>query len=352
MNAERIDWSQLWYPGPTRVFTPAEMARAGGDRPSRTFLMVMAVNLLGPAVALMFIVPPGETLRLLALLAGGFYLVWRGAMALWRRPTRARLMVLSLVALALFIGFVLALRWRMPAGPARIFFGDVAGAITAIAVFGYWFLSLFRSHQIAARLRELDERDRAVEMARQLATAQVQPHFIFNTLAALQHWVDTGDARASPLLRSLSGYLRAVLPLFQAQRLALGDELAAVQRYLEVMQARLGEKLAFTIDADAAARAAMLPPGIVLTLVENAVEHGVQQSLGAATLQVQARCDRGRLELDVADSGPGLPEPLVEGLGLQNTRGRLVQAYGDAAQLQLQRRPEGGTLARLEIPAS
>lgn len=351
MNTERIDWSQLWYPGPTRVFTPAELARAGGDRPSRNFLLVLAANLVGPAAALLFTAPPGEVPRLLAMLAAAFLFVWHGAMALWRQPTRRRLMALSVLALTLFLGFALALRWRLPVGPARAFFVDMAGAITAIAVFGLWFLSLFRSHQIAARLRELDERDRAVEMARQLATAQVQPHFIFNTLAALQHWVDTGDARASPLLRSLTGYLRAVLPLFQAQRLALGDELAAVQRYLEVMQARLGDKLAFAVEADAAARAVMLPPGIVLTLVENAVEHGVQQSLGPATLQVAARCAEGRLVLDIADSGPGLPEPLTEGLGLQNTRGRLVQAYGGAARLLLQRRPEGGTLARLEIPS-
>ncbi len=350
MTTDRIDWSQLWYPGPARRFSAEELARAGGDRPSRTFLMVLAFNLAGPAFALIALAPEGETARVAAFVVALWWPVWAGAMVLWRHPSRGRLMLACLAALALLLLFAAGLRWRMGPGPALDYLLKVLGGIAALAVIGYWLLALFRAQQIEGRLRELQERERAVEMARRLATAQIQPHFVFNTLAALQHWVDGGDGRASALLRSLTAYLRAVLPLFQRERLPLGEELDAVSHYLEVMRARLGSRLAFSVQADDAARAVPLPPALVLTLVENAVEHGAQQALGDAVIDVQARREGTRLVVQVLDNGPGLPRQPTEGLGLGNTRQRLAQAWGDAAQLRLERRPEGGTVATLQMP--
>jgi len=352
MSSERIDWGQVFYPGPARPFSAAELKRAGGGRPSRTFVVMLAFNLAGPALLVLVLAPEGAMPRLAALLVGLGWPIWAGAMALWRQPTRARLLFASLAATAVFTLLVLALRWRMRAGEQLAFVGNVLTVLFAVCVLGYWLLVLFRAQQIDARLRELQERDRSVEMARRLASAQIQPHFVFNTLAALQHWVDSGDARASALLRSLGGYLQSVLPMFQRERLSLGEELQAVAHYLEVMQARLGTRFAFTVEADAAARAVALPPGLVLTLVENAVEHGAQRCLGDAELRVGARCEAGRLTVQVVDNGPGLPEVLTEGLGLSNSRARLAQAYGTRATLALQRRPEGGTLATLALPTT
>ncbi len=350
MTTDRIDWSQLWYPGPARRFSADELARAGGDRPSRTFLMVLAFNLAGPGLALVTLAPEGEVARVSAFAVALGWPAWAAAMALWRHPSRRRLMLTCVAALALFCGFAFGLRWRMGQGPALTYLLQMLTGIFGICVIGLWLLSLFRAQQIESRLRELQERERAVEMARRLATAQIQPHFVFNTLATLQHWVDGGDGRASPLLRSLTAYLRAVLPMFQRERLPLGEELEAVSSYLEVMRARLGSRLAFTVEADEGARAATLPPGLVLTLVENAVEHGAQQALGEARIVVSARREGARLRVQVLDNGPGLPEKLTEGLGLTNTRQRLAQTWGEAAQLRLAPRPEGGTAATLDLP--
>lgn len=347
---DRIDWSQIWYPGPSREFSAEELARAGGDRPSRTFLMVVAINLLSCGMALLPIVPAPALPWVLAVVLAALYPVYRTANWLWRGPSRRRLLIASTSAMLAFVGVAFGLKPWLPDVDLRRW---VAGALAAVAMacaLGFWILTVFRAHQISARLRELAERDQAVAMARQLATAQIQPHFLFNTLASLQHWVETGDARAAPLLASLTGYLRATLPLFQRQQLTLGEELEAAVRYLEVMQARLGERLRFRVEADAAARAQVLPPGLLLTLVENAVEHGVQPSLQGAEVVVRARREVGHTVVEVLDTGPGLARPHADGLGLSNSRARLAQVHGDRARLDLGSRPEGGAVARLELP--
>ncbi|MBP6898540.1 MAG: histidine kinase [Burkholderiaceae bacterium] len=349
-----IDWSQLWYPGPRRVFTPAEMARAGGDQPSASFVMVLAVTLLGPALALLTTAPDGQGARTFALLVAALVLIWRGAMALWARPTRRRLMALSCVAALLLLGFMLGLRWRLPPGEARSFVFNVAALLTTLAMLGFWVLALFRAHQIEARLREADQREHALQAARQLAAAQVQPHFLANALAALQHWVQVKDDRAAPMLDALHGFLRATLPLFEREQLRLGEELEAARRYLDVMRLRLGERLAVGFDTDPAVDAVLLPPGLLLTLVENAVEHGVQASLHGAEILVRSGRDGPVCWIEVADSGPGLlpgadPEA-GRGVGLANARARLALAHGDAARLTLSPRQPGGCLARIELP--
>lgn len=189
-------------------------------------------------------------------------------------------------------------------------------------------------------------------MAHRLAAAQIQPHFLFNSLAALQHWVQQKDDRAAPMLESLTGFLRATLPLFDRGSLRLGDEAAAVQRYLEVMRLRLGERLRARVDIPPAAADAMLPPGVLLTLVENAIEHGVLPSLSGAELSVQARVEGDMLTIKVSDSGPRAWPPMPAarvGAGEQREPG-LRQACGEAATLTLHDRAQGGCTATVRIP--
>ncbi|WP_395701034.1 sensor histidine kinase, partial [Aquabacterium sp.] len=311
---ERIDWSQLWFPGPTRPFTDAELARAGHDRPSPTLLMVLAVNLLGCALGFLPLVPGPAVPWVLALFVAAPYPIYRAAMSLWRQPTRARLLGRSLACVAVFVTLAFTARPWLPDPALRRWVGAAIGLTAMAGTLVLWAVTVFRAHQIEARLRELAEREQAIEMARQLASAQIQPHFLFNTLASLQHWVASGDARAAPLLAWLTAYLRATLPLFQRRLLTLGEELEAAQRYLEVMQARLGERLRFTLEADGLARMQRLPPGLLLTLVENAVEHGVQPSLQGAEIAVRAWREGEHTLVEVRDSGAGLALPLQEGL--------------------------------------
>jgi signal transduction histidine kinase len=348
---DRIDWSQLWYPGPKRVFTDAELARAGGQRPSRTLVAVLLANIAIMAFGLLQAAPPEITARLSALLVGLAAAGLSQGLLLWKRPTRRGLMWHGLALLGLFWLFYLGFSLRMPDPTLRRWVvGLSAGGLFLLSL-GFWFVVSFRAHQIESRLRELDERDRAIAMAHQLAAAQIQPHFLFNSLAALQHWVQAKDDRAAPLLEALTGFLRATLPLFDQRLLRLADEAEAAQRYLAVMQLRLGERLRYRVQIEPAAADVQMPPGVLLTLVENAVEHGVQPSLRGADVLVSARVDAHGMTLEVSDTGPGLPPGFDEGTGLGNSRTRLQQACGAQATLTLQAGPEGGCLARVQMPS-
>ncbi len=352
-TSDRIDWSQLWYPGPARRFTPEELALAGGQRPGRTLVAAALINYAMLGFMLMQLAPASATAVITLYLAlAGVLGAW-GARALWRAPTRRGLSRWTLLAVLLLMGTGLVLMQVLdvPRGSElRAWVLGMPATLGALLSTVWWFLTVYRAQQIEARLRELAEQQRALDMARQLATAQIQPHFLYNALAALQHWVQGKDDRAAPLLAALTHFLRATLPLFNQERLALGDEAQAVQQYLEVMRLRLGERLRYRVDIEPAAAAAQVPPGLLLTLVENAVEHGVMPALAGAQVLVQGRVLAGELLLSVQDTGPGLAPGAPEGTGLANTRTRLAQAFGQRASLHLDNAPEGGCVAHIRCP--
>lgn len=357
----RIDWRIVLMLGPRHKFSDAQWARlAHLAEVSPSVKLAGLVN----AVVLSYVL----TLHLPAALAGwaglGFFALSLAILgvgtAVWRRPTMQRLYMAYLVTsfpLGLFVGFVIvSLRGRpefAAVGEALMLRGVMLGMAGAFAT---WAIAMWRNEFLADWLHDEALREQSAELTRRLSSAQIQPHFLFNSLASLQHWVATKDDRAAPLLESLTGYLRATLPLFDRERLAVGDEAEAVRRYLEVMQARLGTRLRFAIAVEPAAAALQLPPGVLLTLVENAVEHGVQPQLSGGEVRLTARVDAdGALVIDIADDGPGLTEPqelrhgAAASLGLANTRLRLAQAFGQRARLTLANRDCGGCLASVVV---
>jgi sensor histidine kinase YesM len=315
------DWSQWLYPGPRRAFTPDEMARAGAQPWPTGIDHYVYVNL----VILLAVTASAHRKYMWAwpaVLGLGWFTL-AVARWLWRAPTSRRLNLACYgVGFVLAAGAVVLVRSGMREQVEAQFLLMVAVMTSVLSA--WWLLTLFRAQQITARLRELAEQDAALKLSTRLAAAQIQPHFLFNTLASLQHWVDTGDARAAPLLRDFTAYLRATLPMFERELQPLADEIEMVQRYLAIMQARLGPRLAFHIDVPAG-DTTPLPPGIVLTLVENAIAHGIEPQLHGGRIDVTARRDGGRLVLAVRDDGPGLAPGCVDGVGLANTRRRLAQ---------------------------
>ena len=245
MSPSRIDWSQLWYPGPRRAFTAVEMALAGQDGPSATLKMAVLVNCALMATSLLPLVPAGHLALVVALLAGQAVAGAALGSWLWWRPWRGPLMrgcaawSLGMVLLALW------LRWLLPVREERLAVSLVLVAQGALVALGLWFVVVWRAQQVEGRLKAHAERRQAIEMAQRLAAAQLEPHFLFNTLASVQHWVHTQDDRAAPLLDALVGYLRATLPMFSRPLQPLSDELEAVRRYLQVMGARFGPRLPY-----------------------------------------------------------------------------------------------------------
>lgn len=350
-DATRFDWSQWIFPGPRRVFTDEEMVRAQVPPWSSAIDVYVYSNVLVWLVIFYHLLPqglgPAVMLGTLSLCAGGLAVGrW-----LWRQPSRRRFNLVSAATGVLFgCGSSIAARsgWQEQVREGLPF---VAGALTLI-VSSWWFLTLYRTQQIESRLQEqAAQRDR-LAMAQRLAAAQIQPHFLFNTLASLQHWVDTSDERAGPMLRSLTHYLRATLPMFDTDRLPLTQELGIVRSYLDIMQARLGARLSWSVDLPEAAPwldAASLPPGTLLTLAENAITHGIEPSLRGGHIAVRVRQVGERLRLEVSDSGQGLSAQACERIGLSNTRERLQSQYGERFDLGLVP-GDPGCIAWIELP--
>jgi signal transduction histidine kinase len=240
---------------------------------------------------------------------------------------------------------------------ARKAFADVAPllALAALGLCVVMELAAFARRRVLhaelERATLVGERDaaarQAAEASLRLLQGQIRPHFIFNTLASLQHWVDTGDARAGPLLRSLTALLRASTEAMDAPFETLEAECRAARHYLAVMGARLGERLVSRVDVAAGCAEVELPAGLVLTLVENAVEHGIEPLLAGGTIEVEAHRDAGDVILRVRDDGVGLgnavrrADAICHGVGIANSRARLAHRYGDRATLELLPGPGG-----------
>jgi len=347
-QAKEVDWSQWICPGPRRRFSAAEMARAGQQRWPKGIDYYVLSNVGVLALVFFNELPPG--LGWPVLLAS--LLLSLAALAtarwLWRVPTRRNLNQASWVGALVWLAMAYLLAKVYGKEMLKAFM-PTSTTIFTLMLSAWWFLTLYRVQQIEARLRELDEQAASQRLARRLATAQIQPHFLFNTLASLQHWVDTQDPRAAGMLRSFTRYLRATLPMFEHESLPLGQELQIVASYLEVMQARLGARLAWQIEAAPEMQDLTLPPGALLTLVENAVGHGIEPALRGGRIDVRAYREGAALRLEVQDDGAGLcAETASDGLGLANTRERLQQLYGARASLQLLAQ-QPGCLARITI---
>jgi signal transduction histidine kinase len=350
MKPTAIDWSQLWYPGPKRAYTADEMARAGSDAPSPTLVAVVGVNFAAVAFVVLQLAPAAHTARLTAALAALAVMGSVAARWLWWRPWRRPLMQAQFTVVGALLALATGMRWRLPERADREAVMLVLAIGSALVVASMWFLVVWRAHQIEARLREQAEREKAIEMARRLAAAQIEPHFLFNTLASVQHWVQTKDDRAAPLLAALTGYLRATLPLFDRALLPARDELVAVQRYLDVMQARMGERLFWRLDIEPGLEQALLPPGLLLTLVENAVAHGVEPRLAGGEIVLVARRDGAEAVFEVQDNGPGPAADMHDGVGLANARQRLALGCGERARLNVEAVPGGGCRATIHLP--
>jgi len=219
--------------------------------------------------------------------------------------------------------------------------------------------ALYRERDAQARaeaLRFALEREtlqrQAADARLRLMTAQVEPHFLLNTLANVQQLVESGSPRAVPVFRSLLKYLRAAMPQLQQQAATLADEEGLVRAYLELMLMRMPDRLAFTIDIAPALRAMAFPQMGLLTLVENAIRHGIDPGCDAGRIEVGARREAdGTVRLWVADTGVGLSEGAGSGSGLANLQSRLQAFFGPDAQVTLASQAPRGVCAEIRVRA-
>lgn len=205
---------------------------------------------------------------------------------------------------------------------------------------------------LAFELERANYERAALDARLRLLQSQVEPHFLFNTLANVRELVQVGSPQAAPVLESLIAYLRAAVPRLHQAQTTLAQELELVRAYLEVMHMRMPDRLEFALHADPDALALECPPTALLTLVENAVRHGIDPSEDGGRIEVNVRAHAGRCRVEVRDSGVGLGDTDSGlGTGLANLRERLALAFAGDAQLSVAPLHPRGVVAVLDFPA-
>jgi sensor histidine kinase YesM len=188
-----------------------------------------------------------------------------------------------------------------------------------------------------------------LEARLQMMQAQIEPHFLFNTLASVQHLVETDPPAASSMLSDLIKYLRAAMPQLREQGTTLGREAELARAYLSIQRIRSGSRFDFSVDVAEVLRAEPFPSMMLLTLVENAVKHGFEVHGRRGHIRVFAEAGDTKLTVTVEDTGAGLRIDSPDGVGLSNVRDRLAALYGDAGQLVLEQNMPSGVRARIVV---
>ena len=205
---------------------------------------------------------------------------------------------------------------------------------------------------LAFELERSELARQALDARMRLLSAQVQPHFLFNTLANVQALVEAGSPRAPTVLQSLIDYLRAAVPRLNDAGATLGQELERVQAYLALMHLRMPDRLDFSVEAEPGIETLRCPPLSLMTLVENAVRHGVDPSEDGGQIRIHAAQRAGRCHLSVRDTGVGLQATGRSlGTGLAALKERLQLVFNGDAQLHLSEVQPHGVCVELEFPA-
>lgn len=196
-----------------------------------------------------------------------------------------------------------------------------------------------------------------VQARLKLLQAQVEPHFLFNTLAAVDYLIETDPKRASDMQKLLIAYLRAALPQMREESSTLGRELALIQPYLELLKLRIEDRMSYEIQVPSGLASTVFPPMVLQTLVENAIKHGIEPKPEGGKVTVRAEVIDGLLQVQVIDTGVGLGKGNIcttqtqgAGLGLDNIRNRLALLYPGTGHLELRAGDPCGTVATLTIP--
>ena len=226
---------------------------------------------------------------------------------------------------------------------------------TLCAIFTVIYISL-RTAEESAVIAQQAEQDRArfiqrMDEARlRMLQAQIEPHFLFNTLANVRRLFQTEPVDAARMLQNLMKYLAISLPQMRAAHSTLGREVELSVSYLNVQQIRMGHRLAFDFDIPEKLADVPLPPMMLLTLVENAIKHGLAPLPEGGHVQVSALASGGDLQVSVADTGRGFAQSSGGGTGLANIRARLAGMYGNGGRLTLMLNTPRGVTARIVVP--
>ncbi|MBR7746091.1 sensor histidine kinase [Undibacterium baiyunense] len=221
-----------------------------------------------------------------------------------------------------------------------------------------WFLThnFLLKRAIAQTIARHDaERERAnqleISSTLKLLKAQIEPHFLFNTLGLVQHLAEPTAPQAAALTADLIQFLRATLESLRSDTISLEDDCKTCDAYLKIMQTRLPRRLSYEIRYEPQLQQFRLPSALLLTLVENAIKHGIEPAVNGGHISIVAHQIDQQIHITVIDTGLGFGEEIGHGLGLDHIRNRLTLSYGEKAKLVLEENEPRGVIARLVLPA-
>jgi signal transduction histidine kinase len=283
-------------------------------------------------------------------------LVGRQRLRQWSKLRRSAYFV-AVPILGTAIGWPIGMYWGPGIDVRRYFSLERPGTLVASLAIGLLITILFTLF-FTIKARQIQAENQAAEARLRLLQAQIEPHFLFNTLANVVSLMEADTPRAKAMLESFVDYLRASLTGFGQGMHTLGDEIDLVAAYMRIIKMRMEDRLHYEIDVPDELRSRRLPPLTLQPLVENAIVHGLEPQIAGGTIRIAAALERGSLVLTVEDDGAGIAAASStpskgsgSGTALRNIRERLGQLYGAAAALRLDAVAPHGVRARLAVPA-
>ena len=272
----------------------------------------------------------------------------------WKRAIALTAAVIAGVATGMLAGMSLRY-WDAQFPPLLFAMGEAIRWVGIGTVLTFVHEAQRRERRAASALHDIQVNRIALERRRaearlQLMKAQIEPHFLFNTLATVKRLYRTAPDDGDAMLDRLMRYLRAALPRVREDDATLGDELDLIAAYLEILRMRMGERLQFSIDVSHPLRARSFPSMMLMTLVENAIKHGLAGKPEGGRIDVRARDSRTAIRIEVLDTGTGFSASSGSGIGLANIRARLA-AIDPRASLLLAPNDPSGVIATIELPA-
>ena len=231
-----------------------------------------------------------------------------------------------------------------------LFLGVMFGSIIT-----YFFSSREKIAESQAQIQEekikrLTSEKKAAEANLKLLQAQIEPHFLFNTLSNVLSLLDTDPKKGKSMLVDFIQYLRASLSKIRKEKATLGQEMEMIRSYLNIFKVRMGDRLQYKIDLPNNLEATAFPPMLIQPLVENAIKHGLEPKVDGGEIFISGKEKDEILRLEVVDTGDGFKEGKNFGMGLSNIRERLQSLYGNSGRLILEENQPNGLKATIEVP--
>ena len=200
------------------------------------------------------------------------------------------------------------------------------------------------------QIKRLTSEKKLAEANLNLLQAQIEPHFLFNTLSNVLSLLDTDPKKGKSMLVDFIQYLRASLSKIRKEKATLGQEMEMIQAYLNIFKVRMGDRLHYKIDLPKNLKAISFPPMLIQPLVENAIKHGLEPKVDGGDILISGEEKNGMLRIEVVDTGGGFKEGKNFGMGLSNIRERLQSIYGNSGRLILEENQPNGLKATIEVP--